>query len=614
MKKNGTKIAFIVVFIGITIYYLWPTVSFWLQKRYINGLPKAEQATYRKNHAQKMKRLRKNSLSLGLDLQGGMHVTLQVGTPKLIRELAGQYEDSTLDSVVHDAHQIAEKNNSDFINEFMQIFNQRYPNGRLSRYFRSQSENITRRSSNAQIEQYLKKQRKQAVGRALQIIRRRIDRYGVTQPSIERLGSSRISVELPGVADKQRVRKLLKGTARLQFRLAANPQQLNSAKRRIVQYYNKQASDTTDTTADSLSQAQASANNPLLQVLHSFGGRGQSRYVFGYAAANDTARVDDLLRKSAVQKLMPRNVQLMWGAQPFQKNQNGVGLFRLIGVRKQVELTGNVIEDASVNFSKATNQPKVSMTMNSEGARKWARITGANIGKPVAIILDGYVYSYPVVQTKISSGRSSITGLKNVGEAKDLVNILLSGALPAPLKIVEQRTVGATLGEASIHSGFYSILFAFIVVVAFMVLYYHTGGAIADLALILNLFFILGILAAFHATLTLPGMAGIVLTIGMAVDANVLIFDRIREELRFGKTFNAAIDSGYKNAMSAIIDGNVTTFFVGIILYSFGMGPIKGFAVTLMAGIVSSLFSAIIITRVVVDYLTRDKTKTFSFG
>ena len=350
--------------------------------------------------------------------------------------------------------------------------------------------------------------------------------------------------------------------------------------------------------------------NPLLQVLNP---QGRSEYVFGYAAGPDTARVNDLIEREEVQNLLPRNAELMWGAQPFATDQ-GLELFELIPVREQIEMTGDVISEASVEFDPNTNEPQVSMTMDSEGARRWARITGANIGRPVAIVLDGFVYSYPNVITKINNGRSSITGLSGLQEAEDLVNILLSGALPAPLDIIEERTVGASLGEESIQAGFYSVLFGLIAVAIFMIAYYHAGGGIADLALILNIIFILGILAAFDATLTLPGIAGIVLTIGMAVDANVLIFDRIREELRAGKTLRAAIDNGYSNAMSAIVDANVTTFFVGIILFSFGVGPIKGFAITLMAGIASSLFSAIVITRVVVDYLTRDKTSSVSFG
>lgn len=306
-------------------------------------------------------------------------------------------------------------------------------------------------------------------------------------------------------------------------------------------------------------------------------------------------------------------MDLLWGATPFAQDA-GVELYEMVAVRDQVELTGDVISEARVDFNPTTNAAEVSMTMNSEGARRWARITGANINKPVAIVLDGYVYSYPTVQNKINNGRSSITGLGGVTEAEDLVNILLSGALPAPLDIIEERTVGASLGEESIQAGLFSVLFGLSVVAIFMIVYYRAGGGIADMALILNIIFILGILAGFNATLTLPGIAGIVLTIGMAVDANVLIFDRIREEMRGGKTLRAAIDNGYSNAMSAIIDANVTTFFVAVILYSFGVGPIKGFAVTLMAGIASSLFSAIVITRVVVDYLTRDKTAAVNFG
>lgn len=607
MKNNTTKIIFIALFLLVTGYYLWPTVQYWLEQNYIEDLPQAERSAYLEENAGKIQDLRTESLSLGLDLQGGMHVTLEVGTPQLIRELAGEYADSTLNNVISQARQQALQNDSDFIEVMVDIFEQRDSNARLSRYFRSDAENITRRSTNEEIEQYLKGQRDSAVDRAMEIIRTRVDRYGVTEPSILKQGNNRVVVELPGVADKQRVRDLLKGTARLEFRLAANPQQLQASKEQIINYFDQQAqSDTTDT----LSQ-QPAGQNPLLQVLNP---QARSRYVFGYAAATDTARVNELLNREAPQRMLPRNSVLMWGATPFQTTQNGQELFELIGVRDQIEMTGEVIEEASVNFDPTTNQPRVSMNMNSEGARQWARITGANIGKPIAIVLDGYVYSYPNVESKISSGRSSITGLNDVTEAEDLVNILLSGALPAPLDIVEERTVGATLGEESIQAGFYSTLVGLIIVALFMIVYYHMGGAIADLALILNIIFILGILAAFKATLTLPGIAGIVLTIGMAVDANVLIFDRIREEQRLGKTLRAAIDSGYKNAMSAIIDANVTTFFVGVILYSFGVGPIKGFAVTLMAGIVSSLFSAIVITRVLVDYLTRDKSKDVSFG
>jgi len=603
MQGNGTKIAFIVAFLVMSVYYLWPTLANTLEQNYISGLPEAERTEYVEENTQRLQNLRQNSLSLGLDLQGGMHVTLEVGTAQLMRELAGQNADSTLNNVIRVAQEQALQNDTDFIDEMVQEFEQRYPDGRLSRYYRSETENITRRSTNEEITTYLKDQRDSAVDRAMEIIRTRVDRYGVTEPAIFKQGNSRVVVELPGVANKQRIRDLLKGTARLEFRLMGQPDQISSAKERIVSYYNEQVqSDTVE---------QAAQQNPLLEVLNP---RGRNPYSIGYSTGQDTARVNELLQRSAVQELIPRSIKLMWGATPFQTTQQGQELYELLAVRSDVEMTGSVISEASVNFDQTTNEPRVSMNMNAEGARRWARITGANIGNPIAIVLDGYVYSYPNVETKISDGRSSISGIGDVTEAEDLVNILLSGALPAPLEIIQERTVGATLGEESIQAGFYSTLIGLIIVAIFMIVYYRTGGAIADLALLLNIIFILGILAAFKATLTLPGIAGIVLTIGMAVDANVLIFDRIREERRTGKTLNAAIDGGYSNAMSAIIDANVTTFFVGIILYSFGVGPIKGFAVTLMAGIAASLFSAIVITRVVIDYLTREKSTEISFG
>lgn len=607
MKGNGTKIIFIAIFLLISGIYLWPTLVNLLEQNYIEDLPEEERAEYVEENAQRLQELRENSLSLGLDLQGGMHVTLEVGTAQFLKELAGDNADDILISVIDDAQEVARANNTDFIDEMVNLFEQRNPDARLSRYYRSDTENITRRSTNEEIQTYLEDQRDSAVDRAMEIIRTRVDRYGVTEPAIFKQGENRVVVELPGVSDKQRIRDLLKGTARLEFRLVGQPDEINSAKERVIDYFEQQqtSSDTTEMAQ------QQSQQNPLLEVLNP---RGRSAYVFGYSTGRDTARVNELLQQDEVQELLPRNIELMWGATPFQQTQQGQDLFELIAVRSEIELTGEVIEEASVNFDQNTNQPRVSMNMDAEGARRWARITGANIGKPVAIVLDGYVYSYPNVETKISNGRSSISGLESVQEAEDLVNILLSGALPAPLEIIEERTVGATLGEESIQAGFYSTLIGLVIVAIFMIVYYQAGGAIADLALLLNIIFILGILAAFKATLTLPGIAGIVLTIGMAVDANVLIFDRIREEQRAGKTIRAAIDGGYSNAMSAIMDANITTFFVGVILYSFGVGPIKGFAVTLMAGIVASLFSAIVITRVIVDYLTRDKSAEISFG
>lgn len=598
MKGNGFKIGTIVFFLGLTLWYLLPTIQWTLEQRYIDGMPEAERIAYEEENRAKLQNLRERSLSLGLDLQGGMHVTLEVGTPQLLLELAGDFADDTLEEVIGVAAERSFEQRTDLIDELVAEYESRDPNARLSRYYRSDSENITRRSTNAEIANYLKGQRDEAVNRAIEIIRTRVDRYGVTEPTILKQGENRIIVELPGVDDEQRVRDLLRGTARLEFRLAADSDELTNARRSILEYF------------DQLAEEEEIDENVLRERLET---QVQNPYVFGYSAGPDTALVNRVIEREDFQERLPRNTTLLWGASPFAQ-QDGLNYYELIGVRSQIELTGDVISEARVAFDPNTNVPEVSMTMNTEGARRWARITGANIGRPVAIILDNHVFSYPTVRSRINNGRSSISGLDGLTEAEDLVNILLSGALPAPLDIIEERTVGATLGEASIRAGFLSVMFGLIFVAFFMIAYYHVGGAIADLALLLNIIFILGILAGFQATLTLPGIAGIVLTIGMAVDANVLIFDRIREELRAGKTLRAAIDNGYSNAMSAIIDANVTTFFVGIILYSFGMGPIKGFAVTLMAGIAASLFSAIVITRVVVDYLTREKTAKLSFG
>ena len=604
MQGNGFKLGVIAAFFALTLYYLYPTIIWNLEQRQMSTFTEEERTQYEMDKAEKLSNLKENILSLGLDLQGGMHVTLEVGTPQLILELAGSNRDNELDEVVQLAQEVAEENDTDFIDEMQLEFERRDPDARLSRYYRSESQDITRRSTNDEIVAFLKIQRDAALDRAIEIIRTRVDRFGVTEPSIVKQGQSRIIVELPGVDDEERVRNLLKGTARLEFRTGADAQDFSNFRNRAIEFYNVEAD-----SSDSLNLSGPS--NALLERMSFI--QTQSPYVFGYAIAEDTAAIIDLLSTSDIQRLMPRNTVVLWGSRSLNF-EGGVEQFALYGVRDNAELTGEVIEEASIQFDPTTNVPEVSMGMNSEGARVWSRITGANIGKPIAIVLDGYVVSYPNVSTKITGGNSSITGLENVAEAEDLVNILLSGALPAPLRIMEERTVGATLGESSIQAGFRSVLVGLSIVAIFMIVYYRTGGGVADLALLLNIIFILGILAGFKATLTLPGMAGIVLTIGMAVDANVLIFDRIREEQRGGKTMKAAISAGYANAMSAIIDANVTTGFVALILMSFGVGPIKGFAVTLLAGIACSLFSAIVITRVVIDYLTRNNTEAVSFG
>ncbi len=607
MQGNGFKIGLIVAFLGMTLWYLFPTIQWSLEQKQISELSPSDSAQYVDEHRERLASIKERTLNLGLDLQGGMYVMLEVGTPQLLLELAGENRDENLEQVITQAREIALENDTDFIDEMVTLFEAENEGARLSRYYRNDAAEITRRSTNQEIVAFLKQQRNEALDRAIEIIRTRVDRFGVTEPSIVKQGTDRIVVELPGVDDKERVRDLLRGTARLEFRLAANANDFSSFTNQVFSYYDEVAAGE---EGDSLDTIQP---NPLGEVLLP----GQSPYIVGYAEEQDTARVNGLMNVNEVTRMLPRNTTVMWSAntQPSPYGQGGgPEVFTLYGVRTDVEMTGDVIEEATVQFDPSTNIPEVSMTMNREGARDWGRITGANIGKPVAIVLDGYIYTYPNVISKISNGRSSITGVENVQEADDLVNILLSGALPAPLDIVEERTVGASLGQASIDASLNSVLIGLSIVAIFMIVYYRTGGAVADIALLLNIVFILGILAGFNATLTLPGMAGIVLTIGMAVDANVLIFDRIREEQRTGKTIKAAISAGYSNAMSAIIDANITTGFVALVLLSFGVGPIKGFAVTLLAGICCSLFSAIIITRVVIDYLTRTKSNAVNFG
>ena len=678
MQGNGFKIAITVFFLALSGYYLYPSVQNYFLQRRIQGMEEEAQVEYERENFTRINAVQEDALKLGLDLLGGMHVTLEVNVDALIRDLATDPDDA-FNEVLAAAREEAATDDVSLIDAFVERFEARDPDARLSRYFRDADAGITRRSSNAEVAAYLQSEADEAVARAIEIIRQRVDRYGVTEPSIQRQGTRRIVVELPGVDDPERVRKLLRGTARLEFHLMAEPEALQRSLQRVIEYHEGEATAGaagTDVaalpTADSLAAAPADepvltqaepadtldvagdtagvlaetdvdeeaegdtafdvgsliddgeavsplagtgtevgTGNTFLDVLIPAAGGGNVE--FGYVAAQDTAVANRLLAEPEVQALLPNGVELMYEAQPSRQTEGGAEVYALLGVREQVELTGDVIVDASVDFDQL-NQAEVVMVMNAEGARTWSRLTGANINKPVAIVLDGVVYSYPNVISKITGGRSSITGLDSRQEAQDVVTILKSGALPAPVDIIEERTVGPSLGAASIQAGFRSVLVGLLLVALFMIVYYRTAGVVADLALILNILFILGILAAFKATLTLPGIAGIVLTIGMAVDANVLIFERVREEQTTGKTLKAAIDGGYAKALSAIFDANITTFFVGAILYSFGVGPIQGFAVTLMAGIVASMFSAIVITRIVFDYMVGERRMRVSYG
>ncbi len=653
MQGNGFKIGATIAFLALSLFYLFPTLQNYLLQRKIDAMPEEERVQYVNDNYTSIRNTQEKALKLGLDLQGGMHVTLEVRMDALVRALATD-TDEAFERAITTARERADATGADFVDTFVSVFEEQDPNVRLSRYFRSTGADITRRSENSEITAFLRAEADGAVQRAVSIVRERVDRFGVSEPSIQRQGSRRVVVELPGVDDPQRVRDLLRGTARLEFRLMADPQELTLARNRIISYFDQvgdedapaaAAADTaaaeglavadtlaadtlvaeaadlaeTDTgsapvAVDDLFGPTESAEaqpNPLLRVLSPLPGES---VIFGAVSEADTARAGALLRQDAVQAMLPPGIVLMYDAKSEVMDEAGRNVYYLVGVRGgEPELTGEVITDARPNFDPYTNQPEVSITMNTEGAQTWSRLTGANVGKPVAIVLDNLVYSRPTIIDKIPGGRTSITGVSRT-EAEDVVVILKSGALPAPVDIVEERTVGPSLGAASIRAGTISILVGFFLVVVFMVVYYQAAGLVANLALLLNIVFIFGILAAFGATLTLPGIAGIVLTIGMAVDANVLIFDRIREEMTSGKTLKAAIDGGYAKALSAIADANITTFFVGVILYSFGVGPIQGFAVTLMAGILASLFTAIVVTRIVFDYLVTERRTSVAFG
>ena len=556
---------------------------------------------------------RAKRIKLGLDLQGGMRVVLEVNTAELLQKIA-KNPDDTFKKVIAEAEKESETSNESVVDIVGRMFEER--SIRLSRYFG----NI--RESDSEILSSLKKDAEDAVSRAIEIIRNRVDQYGVSEPSIQRQGSRRIIVQLPGVAHEEEAKQLLQGTALLEFKLVKDPQFAISVMYSIDNVLSgKSISDSTqsDTTAEQssskknnaetktdtsqedtskqLSKEEFAKEHPFFSLVSAEQNSG-----VGYVNSDDMDKLKLILNRPDVQKAIPDNVQFVFDAKPIT-NKDGQKFYRMYLVNKTPELTGGVITDAQATIDPQTSSPIVTMQMNSEGATEWSRITGANIGKRIAIILDGVVYSAPNVRGKIPGGRSQIEGMANMEEAKLLSIVLKAGALPAPVKIIEERTVGPSLGQDSINSGFKSALIGYVLVGIFMMIYYRRAGTVAAASLTFTVLFILGVLAGFSATLTLPGIAGIILTIGMAVDANVLIYERIREELATGKTIKASVDSGFSKAYSAIIDSNITTFFTGIILYQFGTGPVQGFALTLMIGIVASLFSALIVARVLFDYL-----------
>jgi preprotein translocase subunit SecD len=645
MKEFRFRTIVILAALALTIYFLYPTYADYQNSKKIQetvekerraikaanpGISKKEMdqrlAVYEDSLKSSNPDYAKNKqkrIKLGLDLQGGMRVVLEVNTAKLLQKIAVNPDDRFKKILAESEKEASLSDESvvDIVTRKMQ------ENGiRLSRYFGSV------RESDSDIKKKLQKDADDAVSRAMEIIRNRVDQYGVSEPSLQRQGSRRIIVELPGVAKEEEARQLLQGTALLEFRLVKDPQLAYNVMKKVDEVLagkkivdstaakdslskndsTKTDSTQTASTADSdtnknMSAEQFKKAHPFFSIARI---NPEGRTADAVVSAENRNLITNLLNREDVQQAIPSNVEFLFSAKSIGRDKNtGKELYLLYCLNKEPELTGGVIVNAQSNIDPSTSAPIVNMEMNNEGATEWARITGANIGKRIAIILDGVVFSAPNVQGKIPGGRSQITGMANVEEAKLLEIILKAGALPAPVDIMEERTVGPSLGEDSIASGFNSSLIGFAVIAIFMIVYYQKSGTIAAAGLAFTILFILAILAGFSGTLTLPGIAGIVLTMGMAVDANVLIFERIREELATGKTIKASIDSGFSKANAAIIDSNITTFITGIILYQFGTGPVQSFALTLMIGIITSLISALYIARVIFDYMVSKGSK-----
>ena len=610
---------------------------------------------------------KEREINLGLDLKGGMNVTLEVSVKDIVKALSGNSQDPTFLKAMDIATQRQEKSEGDFVTLFGQAFEEADPNARLASIFlyEFKDKGITVNSSNSDVLKVLKEECDGAVDRSYQILGTRIDRFGVAQPNIQKMeNSGRILVELPGIKDPKRVRKLLQGTAQLEFWETYNfseiQQYLMDANTKLAQTHKAisaleetetvaedaevQEADSTmiadaDTTAvaaadstandDLLGQLNESTdeevveeetedqfaeNNPLFAKLMVMNGNTAR---VGMAQVKDTAAINQMLAET--RNLFPRNLKLAWTVKPESLSGNDgekVEVLDLVALKmsrdNKCALGGEVITDARQDYGQ-NNQVEVTIQMNPEGAKAWKRLTGENIGKQIAIVLDDYVYSYPVVNGEIPNGRSSISGGgMTIEEAQDLANILKAGKLPAPARILEEQVVGPSLGKEAVQKGMWSMVFAFILVLVYMVFFYNKSGIVADIALLVNVFFLFGVLACLGSVLTLPGIAGIVLTLGMAVDSNVIIFERIKEELRGGKGLRPAIDAGYKNAYSAIIDGNVTTLITGIVLIVLGTGPVHSFAVTLCIGILTSLFTSIFISRLIFTRML-DKEKEISF-
>ena len=566
-------------------------------------------------------------IGLGLDLKGGMNVVLEVSVPDVVKNLAGESaSDAKFVKAYGDAVAKAKKENIDFVDAFVSTYREQNGADKLGGVFASKlkEKNISYNSTDAQVQKALNEEVNAAVENSNKVVRSRIDRFGVAQPNIQILRgkgqTGQIMVEMPGIKEPERVRKLLQGSANLEFWETYTLNEIYPALQALDTRLAK--GDVADSTAVDSTKAEASkaaqdaaAQHPLLSKLMQIQGMAPNGCVVGYALAADTAAVNALLQSEAAQTALPADLQLAWGV----KSAEGMkaNIFELYALRKvngRPSMEGDVIADAKDDFDQ-NHQPIVSMTMTTNGSRDWAALTKKNLKKCVAIVLDGYVYSAPVVQSEITGGNSQISGHFTTDDTRDLANVLKSGKMPAPTKIVQEETVGPSLGAASIKAGFTACIVAFVLLMIFMCLFYgFTPGMVANCALLLNFFFTFGVLISFQAALTMSGIAGMVLSLGMAVDANVLIYERTKEELRAGKNIVQALKDGYGNAYSAILDSNLTSIITAVILYNFGTGPIRGFAMTLGIGICASFFTAVWLTRIAYEHFhNRDKWLGLTF-
>lgn len=596
-------------------------------------------------------------IGLGLDLKGGMNVILEVSVPDVLENLADHKVDAAFVKSMKEARAEHEVSQSDFITLFINAFKKNAPGRHLSEIFATQQlqGKVSPNSSDKDVEKVLRTEVQAAIDNSFLVVRTRIDKFGVVQPNIQKLEGQqgRIMVEMPGINEPERVRKLLQGSANLEFWETYNSDeiipylsQLNQREANHRSGVKEEVADSAanDTAAvaavekaeakaqakasfktkknakadDAASMAEAKKQNPLFSIFQPSGNGALS--LVGYASARDTAEVNKIIYSALAKQILPADCRLLWSAKPADgiqaKNIYELHAIKVTTTNGRAPIEGDVVTDAKDQFNNLTGSPEVSMTMNSDGARRWAALTKANVGKAIAIVLDGTVYSAPRVNGEISGGQSSISGNFTIEDTKDLANTLKSGRMPAPAHIVQEEVVGPTLGAQSIQQGFISFIFAFIILMIYMVVMYDfIPGMVANGALLLNLFFTMGIMASFQAALTMPGIAGIVLALGMAVDANVLIYERTKEELKKGLGTKQALSLGYSNAFSAIFDSNFTSIITGIILYVFGTGPIRGFATTLIIGICCSFFTAVFLTRLVYENrLKHDKWTKQNFS